>query len=69
MNNLVLWAGRFAGAGGVLLCAAAVLLRLSGRYWIAGFQIGTLLQMGMAAMIAGCLCFLAVLTERSRFGR
>jgi len=68
MYNLILWIGRAAGVSGVLLCAAAVLMRLSGNYWFAGFQLGTLLQMGMAAMIAGCLCFLAVLTERTKSG-
>lgn len=65
MNKLILWMGRVAGISGVLLCAVAAAMRLSGIYWFAGFQLGTLLQMGMAAMIAGCLCFLAVLTARS----
>lgn len=66
MNNLILWLGRVAGASGMLLCATAATLRLNGIYWLGGFQIGTLLQMGMAAMIAGCLCFLVLLTERSK---
>jgi len=69
MNNLILWMGRATGAGGLLLCAVAGALRISGNFWFAGFQIGTLLQMGMAAMIAGCLCLLFVLTERSQSGR
>ena len=69
MNNLILWIGRAAGAGGLLLCAVAVAMRLSGNYWVAGFQIGTLLQMGMTAMIAGCLCFLFVLTSRNPSAR
>jgi len=68
MYNLILWIGRAAGISGVLLCATAAILRLSGNYWLAGFQLGTMLQMGMAAMIAGCLCFLVVLTERSKPG-
>lgn len=68
MNNLMLLIGRVAGVGGVLLCAVAAMLRLSGIFWFGGFQLGTLLQIGMAAMIAGCLCFLAVLTERSKPG-
>lgn len=68
MNNLILWIGRVAGMGGVLLCAVSAMMRLSGFYWFGSFQVGTLFQMGMAAMIAGCLCFLAVLTERSKPG-
>ena len=69
MNNLLLWLGRAAGIGGVLLCILAVVTRISGHYWLAGFQVGTLLQAGTAVMIAGCLGFLAVLTERSKADR
>jgi hypothetical protein len=69
MNDLLLWIGRVAGVGGVLLCAVAAAMRVSGLFWFGGFQIGTLLLMGMAVMIVGCLCFLAVLTERSKTGR
>lgn len=69
MNDLLLWIGRIAGIGGVLLCAVSAAMRVSGLFWFAGFQIGTLLLMGMAVMIMGCLCFLAVLTERSKTGR
>ena len=69
MNDLLLWIGRVAGVGGVLLCAVAAAMRVSGHFWFGGFQIGTLLLMGMAVMIVGCLCFLAVLTDRSKTGR
>jgi hypothetical protein len=68
MNHLLLWVGRVAGVGGVLLCALAVVVRISGHYWLGGLQVGTLLQAGMATMVAGCLSFLAVLTERSKAG-
>ena len=69
MDNLLVWIGRATGLVGVLLCAVAGALRLSGHYWLGNFQVGTLLQAGIAAMIAGCLCFLAVLTDRSKAGR
>jgi hypothetical protein len=68
MNDLLLWIGRVAGIGGVLLCAVAAALRVSGHYWIEGFQIGTLLLMGIAVMVVGCVSFLAVLTNRSKQG-
>lgn len=55
------WAGGVAGAG---LCAGGVAARLAGAFWIAGFQVGTLLQAGIAAMVFGCFCFLAVLVQR-----
>lgn len=69
MEDLLLWIGRIAGIGGVLLCAVAVVARFSGHYLLGAFQVGTLFQAGIAAMIAGCLCFLVVVTERSKSGR
>lgn len=66
MNKLLLWFGRAAGFAGVLACAVAAALRLSGQYFLGDFQVTTLLQVGMAAMIAGCLSLLVVLTERSK---
>ena len=66
MENLLRWVGRIGGAAGLLLCVAAVLARLRGIYGIAGFQIGTLLLAGMAAMLAGCLGYLAALAESGR---
>jgi hypothetical protein len=57
--------GWIAGIGGVLLCLVSAVYRLGGAYWIAGFQTGTLLQAGIAAMVFGCFCFLAVLVRRS----
>ncbi len=53
-----------AGLFGVLLCLVSVGARLTGAFWIAGFQSGTLLQAGIAAMVFGCFCFLAVLTHK-----
>ena len=64
MQTILLWIGRLAGIGGVLTCAVAVIVRLYGRFFIAGFQVLTLLQVGVAAMVLGCLAYLAVLSER-----
>lgn len=63
--DILLKLGWIAGMGGVLLCIVGVASRLSGAYWIGGFQVGTLLQAAIAAMVFGCFCFLAVLTRRS----
>lgn len=64
METSLLWIGRLAGVLGVLLCLIAIGARLTGAFWIAGFQAGTVLQAGMAAMLLGCLAHLAVLTAR-----
>lgn len=64
METSLLWIGRLAGVLGVLICLIAVGARLAGAFWIAGFQAGTLLQAGIAAMVLGCLAHLVVLTAR-----
>jgi hypothetical protein len=64
MEDMMVWIGRIAGAGGALIWVIAAAVRLSGRYFFSGFQVGTLLQVGIAAMILGCFCFLAALTAR-----
>lgn len=69
MEQLLIWIGRLAGVAGVLLCAVAVVARLGGAFWLGGFQVGTLLQVGIAAMVIGCLSFLAVITEQLRARR
>ena len=56
--------GRIAGGAGAVLCALGAGFRLGGAYWIAGFQSGTLLLAGSAAMIFGGFCLLVVLTQR-----
>lgn len=65
MGNLLMWLGRLAGCLGVLLCAVAVGARLTGTWAVGGIQVGTLLQVGMAAMILGCLAYCANLAERA----
>ncbi|CDH47470.1 MAG: hypothetical protein IPL59_15780 [Candidatus Competibacteraceae bacterium] len=68
MEMLLLWIGRLAGLVGVVACLIAIGARLGGAFWIAGFQVGTLLQAGIAAMVLGCLAHLVVLTLRSAGG-
>ncbi len=66
MENLLLWMGRAAALGGALVCAGAIVARLTGLYHVGAFQIGTLLQIGMMALLIACVCLLVVLTNRSR---
>ena len=65
MGNLLMWIGRLGGVLGLLLIAGAVLARFRGTYNLAGFQVGTLLLAGIAAMVVGCLGYLAFLAERA----
>jgi hypothetical protein len=64
MNELLRWTGRMAGAVGVLLCLVSCAARVAGVWTIAGFQIGTMLQGGIAAMVLACLAYLVILAER-----
>ncbi|TMH28209.1 MAG: hypothetical protein E6H66_22155 [Betaproteobacteria bacterium] len=66
MENLLLWIGRLAGVLGILVCAVAFGARLTGMWNLGGFQVGALLQSGMAAMILACLAYSADVAERAR---
>jgi hypothetical protein len=61
--NLLHWVARIAGAIGVVASAIAFLSRLGGVWTVGGIQVGTLLQAGIAAMVLGCLAYVAVLVE------
>jgi hypothetical protein len=65
MEALQLWFARIAGIAGVLLSLVALGARLAGFFWVGGLQTGTLLQAGVAAMVAGCLAYVSLLAERS----
>lgn len=58
MNNLMVLLGRVAGLAGLLLCIVSFGARLNGTYFLGGFQVGTLLQAGIAGLVAGCFCLL-----------
>jgi len=64
MISILLWIGRVAGIAGALVCAVAGVMRVSGSFWLGGFQLGTLLTAGIAVMVAGCVCLLLVLVNR-----
>ena len=66
MESLLLWMGRIAGVLGIAISIWAAFSRLTGGYYVGGFQIGTLLLAGMTAMLVACICFLMVLTDRVR---
>jgi hypothetical protein len=62
--DAMLLIGRLVGVVGVLICAAAVVVRLGGHFLLSGYQVGTLFLAGIAAMVAGCLCLLWSLASR-----
>ena len=62
--GIVLRLGQLSGIVGALLCVVSVLFRLKGDYWLGGFQLGTLLQVGIAAMVFGCFSLLFILSQQ-----
>jgi hypothetical protein len=66
MQVVLIWIARSAGIAGVLVMVLAVLVRLSGDYWLGGFQVGTILQAGMAMTLVACLGYIAALVERTK---
>lgn len=64
MQALLIWIARVAGIAGVAVMVVAAAVRLGGTYWLGGFQVGTILQAGMAATLVACLGYVAALVER-----
>ena len=60
--------GRTAGLGGLILCIAAAVVRLQGKYYMGGFQLATLLQAGIALTVVGCFFLLWALTASGKTG-
>lgn len=65
MPNTLRPFGTLAGIVGLLTCLFAGALRLGGQHWLMGFEILTLLQIGIGGMVLGCFCLLLVLTGRA----
>lgn len=63
MPVLLRWLARVAGLVGIAAIVVAVLGRIVGLYWLGSFQVGTVLQGGMAAVLLACLAYLALLVE------
>jgi len=64
MATLLRWTGRLAGLSGVVLTFTAIGSRAVGNYVLGGFQTSSILQAGIAAMVLGCLSYLAHLAEQ-----
>ena len=62
MRHLLLLLGRVTGLAGMLVCAVALFARLRADFYVGPVQVGTLFQLGIAAMVFACLCLLMVIT-------
>ena len=64
MNMLLLRAGQLAGLFGILLMVVSVAGRLTGRYALGDFQIGTLLLASIGGIAVGCFLLLWSIADR-----
>ena len=58
MEDKLLLLGRTFGLVGVVVCLAAMLLRLAGLYAVGGFSLSAVMQGGMALVVIGCFAIL-----------
>ena len=66
MNKILVQLGSFAGVLGVLICLIAGLARVTGFYYIAGYQSTTVFTAGVALMVFACLLKLETLLKQGR---
>ena len=64
MESVLLAMGRIAGLGSLILTAWAGYARLTGAFFAGGFQVGTLLLVGIMGMLVACFFLLLALTLR-----
>ena len=55
MDNMLGIVGNIAGVLGVLVCAVAGIFRLSGSFYVFGYEAQTLFIGGIALMVMACL--------------
>ena len=55
MDNILGIVGNIAGALGILVCAVAGIFRLSGSFYVFGYEAQTLFIGGIALMVMACL--------------
>jgi type IV secretory pathway VirB2 component (pilin) len=55
MQQLLNYTGNLAGGLGVLLCIAAGLTRLTGTFYLAGYEATTIFSVGTGLMVFACL--------------
>ena len=66
MNRILELAGNITGWLGILLCLLSGGARITGMFYLAGFQAITLFMGGMALMLASCVLKLETLNQKAR---
>jgi hypothetical protein len=66
MSQLLNLAARATGVVGALSCALAGTMRVSGNYYLAGYEVTTLFTVGTSLMVFACLLKLEALSGAQR---
>ena len=66
MQQLLRLTGSVAGVLGVLICAISGLARVSGIYYLAGYEATAIFMAGTGVMVFACLVKLEVMSASTR---
>lgn len=66
MFRAIEFVANIAGVAGILLCLASGAVRVTGEYYVAGFEAMTLFVSGVGLMVFACLLKLELLARASR---
>jgi hypothetical protein len=66
MQQLLTLTGYIAAAFGILLCAVSGLARVSGLYYLAGYQSTTIFTVGTGLMVFACVVKLEALVQQNQ---
>jgi type IV secretory pathway VirB2 component (pilin) len=69
MNRAIEHLGNSAAALGILFCVIAGAARVTGLFYIVGFEVMTLFVVGMGLMLMACLAKLHLLSARAQESR
>ena len=64
MNNYIELVGNIAAVIGIVVCLVAGLVRLSGKYFVFGFETQTIFLVSIAIMVFACLAKLHLLSVK-----
>lgn len=64
MRQLLTLSGSIAGVLGILLCAMSGVARLSGSFYLAGYEATTVFMVGTGIMVFACLIKLELISTQ-----
>jgi type IV secretory pathway VirB2 component (pilin) len=66
MRQLLTLTGSIAGLFGILICAISGLARISGFYYVAGYEATTVFTVGAGIMVFACLVKLELMSNQQK---